>query len=203
MQKAVVGMVSAKPNNVGTADPGELTDELVKEVYARFGLAVYCAQLVEFELVSLLLLLARFEKRELTPGELDDLDRCLSKDTLGVLVKKLKGHVSGAKVEIKDREGKTVETLELTECLQAALEKRNYLTHRFFSVNAKKMVTARGCHELIEELAGVSDGLREADFLATSLSRLIRKRLGIPEELVQSVARAEMDRARGVDVGHS
>ncbi|MFT4579644.1 MAG: hypothetical protein ACI9UO_002490 [Nitrospinales bacterium] len=96
----------------------EPTEEEIKEVYARYGLTSYIAQLFEVELGQFLFHVIQMQKRPLAEEEADSIINDISQKTLGRLLNELKK--------------KSTLELELEQKLQDAVKNRNYLTHHFF-----------------------------------------------------------------------
>ena len=151
--------------------------EHVKEVYARFGLALYGAQVLEHGLVNALLMMdliptRRHEARsEEEWGKQVDafVDRHFE-ETMGRLLKKL------ARVTETPR--------DLGSLLREALEKRNWLAHHFFRVRAWEFTNERGREAMIHELDEAHALFRRADQRLTDIVNPVRKAHGITDELL-------------------
>ena len=145
--------------------------EFRKEVFAWFGSAAYAAQCFEVELCILILLTHRLRTPQLTPEQLGEIDIKLSKNTLGGLLSELKKHL------IIHPDFKTM--------LDGYLSKRNYLMHQFFFHHGGDLLSRKGCEKMIEELKNLYSSLKEADEIAQTMSRNVRKHLGISEANIQ------------------
>ena len=97
-----------------------------KEVFAWFGGAAYHAQCFEVELQSLLLLTHRLNNPDAPVSELDDVDLRLSRKNLGTLLREL-----GMQFQLHP---------EFDGLLSTYRDRRNYLMHRFFFENARKLL---------------------------------------------------------------
>ena len=152
--------------------------ELRKEIFAWFGGAAYAAQCFEVELCILILLTHRLRTPQLTPEQLDEIDMKLSKGTLGNLLSELKRHL--------------VIHPDFQAMLDGYLSKRNYLMHHFFLHHDKDLLSRKGCEKMIEELKDLHSSLKEADGIAQTISRNVRKHLGISEAEIQVLTEADI-----------
>ncbi len=157
----------------------EPTEEEIKEVYARYGLTSYVAQLFEVELGQFLFHIIQMQAEPWTEEEADSIINDISQKTLGRLLNELKK--------------KTTLEPELEQKLKDAVKNRNYLTHHFFYKNSFKFVTNRGQLEMIEELNSLREQFQEAEVIALTLSKVTRKIIGFDEEKLQSEAKNMME----------
>jgi len=157
-----------------------MTDDsgIRKDVFAWFGAAAYAAQCFEVELCILLLLVRRLKNPSATPQELDELNDRLSKKTLGALLRKLGKHL-----EIHP---------DFKAMLDGYLDKRNYLMHHFFSDHSTYLLTRNGCQKMIDELKEYHTALKEADSIAQTMSKNMRKHLGISEDDIQALVQTKL-----------
>ncbi|HWO56594.1 MAG TPA: hypothetical protein VNN55_03400 [bacterium] len=149
-----------------------------KEVFAWFGGAAYRAQCFEVELQSLLLLTYRLNHPSAPVSELDDVDMRLSSKNLGGLLRELGKHF-------------TVHP-EVSDLLNTYRDKRNYLMHRFFFDNARKLLSPPGCDAMVDELKDLSRVFQEADAIAREMSKRLRALVGWSEEEIEALVRAEI-----------
>ncbi len=119
-------------------DLNDLVEEQVKEVYARYGLAMYQAQCVERSLAILLATEYGPGIQKITRTEYDKLLESLFKKTLGALLTELRK--SG------------VVSLNFESDLSNALKQRNWLAHNYFWERAGHFMTIKGRSMMIEEL---------------------------------------------------
>ncbi len=152
--------------------------EVRKDVFAWFGSTAYAAQCFEVELCILLLLVRRLNEPSITPEELEIVDTKLSRGTLGTLLRELKKHL--------------VIHPDFQKMLDGYLDKRNFLMHYFFFDHAGDLLAPDGCKKMIEQLKDHYASLKEADAIAQSMSRNMRKHLGISEEEVQALTEANI-----------
>lgn len=152
-----------------------------REVFARYGLAMYHAQCVEKSLA--ILLSAVFNERFLssTPKVRDELfDQALGK-TLGVLFRELE-----RKVTVPPR---------LRDVLQRVLSQRNWMAHDYFYERAGEILTREGRKKMIEELTKLSDEFSKLDDHLTSTYQKWAKKVGIGQEIVDEQMRRLIQRA--------
>ncbi len=112
-------------------------DELVKEVFAHFGLAVYLAQVLEHSLLNALSTVYGPGPTTLSQGELEKRFETLTARTLTALIGTLREAGLPA---------------DLMPAVRAALEDRNRLAHEFFWTHALDFTSAEGCRRLLAEL---------------------------------------------------
>ena len=157
-------------------------DELRKDVFAWYGSVVYTAQCFEVELCNLLLAHKRLDNPETSSEELDKLDEILMRKTLGQLINEVKKRF---------RIHPEFETL-----LKQYLQKRNYISHRFFFENSKKLISTDGCQQLISELQDLCVIFREADAVSQQMSKNVRIATGIDEDAFMEMVNREVESAR-------
>jgi len=121
------------------ADQEDLPNEdaRVREVYARYGLAMYYAQGMEVTLANLLMV-ASLGVETKTVEDLDDLEQVLTTSTAGRLLKRL--WQSGL-----------VTAQEETQC-ERAVNRRNFLAHHFFYEHARDFLTDGGKRTMLYEV---------------------------------------------------
>jgi len=149
-----------------------------KEVFAWFGGAAYHAQCFEVALQSLLLLAYRLNCPGTLASDLDDVDVRLSSKNLGWLLRELEKYF-------------TLHS-EFSDLLNTYREKRNYLMHRFFFDNARKLLSPLGCDVMVNELKYLSQAFQKADAIAQEISKHLRALAGWSEEEIDALVRAEL-----------
>jgi len=150
----------------------EPTAAEIKEVYARFGLAMYLAQCVERKLATLLATKYGPGVREMTQTQYDDLLRSLFKQTFGSLTKRLYRN--------------SVETTnDLEQSLEKALEYRNWLAHNYFWERAGHFMTPKGCLFMVEELQEIVDYLYDFEHQLGSVLNEWTRQNGISEGMIE------------------
>jgi hypothetical protein len=121
-------------------------DELVKEVFAHFGLAAYLAQVLERSLVSALTTVYGPGSKRLTQSELDTRFEDSSERNLGALLRTL--HGAGLSTEIMPT-------------VRDALKDRNRLAHHFFWDHATEFMSVDGCHRMLRDLTEMQERFRD------------------------------------------
>lgn len=155
---------------------------LVREIYARYGLAMYWAQCVERELA---LALSTSLGPQPTINSAAEYDRQLEErfeKTFGTLAREL---------ERKCPQHPVI----LSQQLHQGLRLRNFLAHNFFWERAA-MLASESLErrlELLDELDEATDALRVLNEALTAISKEWRQRHGITEELVAD----EMEKLKG------
>jgi hypothetical protein len=147
-------------------------DDLVRDVYAHFGLAIYKANVLEHGLTNAMLY------ANMTAGglpTLTDFDAFLAakfEKTLGALIKDLKNHVP------------VDATLE--ETLRAALTKRNWIAHHYFRERSETFMSDRGCRSMIAELESAQDLFERADKALDVVSKPLAAKSGMTEDRLEA-----------------
>ena len=112
--------------------------ELVKEVYAHFGLCVFLSQVFETGLINILTTLANSSSKTPTRTNFDVLYEKHEALTFGNLMKGLKPF-------------KIIPVALEGEIFKLKL-KRDHLTHRFFRDHDQNFMTIGGCEYMVSEL---------------------------------------------------
>ena len=150
----------------------EIDDESwqVREVYAKYGLAMYFAQCLETELVNLLISLKLKDRNKITMFDFDSFMEENYRKTLGRLINSLK-----QAMEISDN---------LETELKELLEIRNYLAHRYFRVKAIDFMKKDGRQHMLSELESVISKLQNGDKKIDSIISVMREQYGITDEMI-------------------
>lgn len=143
-----------------------------KELYAFFGLASYCAGLLEASLINLLAAIRISSPGVIPAVHSDEIFDALSGLTFGQLLKETQKVVRISPA-----------TLEL---LEEARQKRNYLIHRFFFAHAETALTSGGIQKMIDELRDMALLFRRADEKADALWRRAWKAIGATDEQMEA-----------------
>ncbi len=130
-------------------------------VFACFGWAAQHAQLFEEALVEFLTAYNRLCNKSVTLADLEPAAVKKQKKTLGVLLKEFDKFVT---INPNERW-----KLDVRGLMATALEKRNFLIHRFFVERSDDLKTEGGRAMLLDELVGIKE---ELDAAAT-LTRLM------------------------------
>lgn len=143
----------------------------IREVYARYGLAMYQAQCVERQLAILLATEYGPGPRKITRSQYDELLQSHFDRTLGALVREL---------------GKSISLpTDFEKMLCIALEKRNWLAHRYFWERAGHFVSSKGRDRMIEELQETIDYLERLDAKLTEVTEAWARRHNITSKDLQ------------------
>ena len=114
-------------------------DDQEREVYARYGSAMYYGQALEAEIKGALVLANLRDSRIKTQDEFDDVWTKNFKATMGRLLDRFEPYIVGDN--------------ELKEELQLALKVRNQLAHHFFWDHTEDILTTAGRQRMIDECA--------------------------------------------------
>lgn len=149
-----------------------------KEVYAFFGLAAYCAQLVEYSALNLALVLRLAKADSVSQMRFDELYASLGKQTLGRLLETAKSII-----QIPE---------DSLYYIEEALELRNTLIHHYFRGHAEDFVSEKGRHEMMQELQLIISKLIKADIALEKVYAPLWEKYGVTEEFIE----AELERIR-------
>ncbi len=140
----------------------------IKEVYARFGLAVYQAQCVERQIAILLATKHGPGVNRITRTQYDELLRSLFKKTFGSLANRLRksARIPG----------------DFERSLEKALEYRNWLTHHYFWERAGHFSTEKGRLFMIAELQEIVDFLGDLDRRSNAMVKEWSRENGVNEQ---------------------
>jgi hypothetical protein len=149
-----------------------------REIYAKFGLAIYFCQVLEAGLVTYLLILRRATEGETTT--VDVVDRLFTElfgKTLGQNIANIK--------RLFGEQGKWI----LEEQMSAALALRNELVHRWMRDRVLQQGTSENRLAMIAELDEASAILQHADRLVTDRTQKMMAKAGMPEDFVRNELR--------------
>jgi hypothetical protein len=169
----------------------DTTGEHVKEVYARFGLAIYCAQVLEHGIVNALIVLDLIPSRRhlaRSPEEwgttVDESTSRHFESTMGRLV--------------RDLQSSSAVPSDLEGLLRDALTKRNWLAHDFFRQRADAFMTESGRERMLREVDECRAAFVTADERLEEIVTPLRHAAGLTDEMLEQVfqeMRNEADRA--------
>lgn len=146
-----------------------------REIYAKFGLAVFFCQVVEAGLVNYLMLLQRAtEGGVATTSQVDDLFAEFFGNTLGRNINNVK--------RVLGEQGEWV----LADQMADVLKLRNELIHSWMRTRVLRQGTSENRLAMIEELEQAISVLQDADAVLTERTQTMFSKAGIPEEFVQS-----------------
>lgn len=152
--------------------------EEIKEVYARFGLAIYYAQVLEHGIVNALVVVNLIPSRR---------HLACSKAEWEAAVDAFMGlhfdHTMG-KLLYDLRSVSKIPT-DLDDLLKRALRKRNWLAHEFFRERAAEFLTATGRYQMLAEVDGCRDLFKAADEALENVVKPLRSAAGITDEILE------------------
>ena len=161
----------AKPTSRKRPEIPEPDYDDPKEVYAFFGLAAYCCQLLEQGIVNLLVGLRILGKKTPTWGDVRTLYDEVDRKTLGQLLRGVR--------ELAPFDP------QLEGELANALKKRNYLLHHFFVQHSESLLSATGQRKMIDELSGIIAMFKNVDPQVDDLWLAIWGKYGFTEEQIE------------------
>ena len=145
-------------------------------VFACFGSAAKDGQLFEASLSEFLLTYNRLLKKSLPLADLEAVETELNKKTMGVLLTDFQKHVK-------------INDASVIASLSDALQKRNFLIHRYFRERQNKFGDEQGRLEMLAELVAIGQLLGRAEVLMTAMRYALCQALeGGPREASNSNA---------------
>jgi hypothetical protein len=156
--------------------------EQIRNVYVQFGLAVYLTQCVERSLSMLLVTKYGPGVGQTTRGQFDKSLGSLHKKTFGALVQEFKKQVQDPPAFASD--------------LDLALEKRNWLAHRYFWERAGHLMSEQGRGTMLLELEGAVEMLNALDEKIKSVALDWWDEAGLDYAVVEREAAKLVDDAR-------
>jgi len=147
--------------------------ELLRELYARFGLAYYESEVLHRSL-CVIYALGTFDKPEsITRPRMDEKLTYAYSLTLGRVINETK-HIFSNEIQNK---------------LDIALSKRNYLAHKFWFEKNYLMFREQGVIKLHDELMKYVNYFSSLDKTIQNYFRPIRQKFGITDELLEETFR--------------
>ncbi len=143
-----------------------------REVYAHYGLAMYCAQVLEHELANFVVVSRSIAGKFTNVEEREALWQTLFASTMG---RQLRAALEESRL---DEEG--------VRALERALQARNFLAHDYFRERIDKFATELGRSEMIEELDGIRDTLIAADTAVSPVTLKLMARSGITRDMIEA-----------------
>ena len=160
------------------------------ELYAKFGRTAEMAQVMELEAGNLALsyVLIAFDVNNLTKEQklfLKSLSEDIDRRTFGNLVSIMKKSMN-IDQKIKDK-------------IDSALEKRNYLTHRFFRTHNFAIHSAEGRAKMIEELSNLHEAFSIAHTILHGMTHTLNELFGNPN-ITEGQAKEFLEKAKRVEL---
>ena len=149
----------------------DAADEETREVYARYGLAMYFAQVVEHAIVNLMIALRLPERGALTKRDVDQfMDEAFAM-TFGRLLKELRRLDQPTHFLQRD--------------LDQAREMRNWLAHRYFRDRTVRFMSPAGRAAMLEELDDATSLFLQVNEGLEQLSAEVRAANNVSEDAVR------------------
>lgn len=168
-------------------DSSEPTSDDVKEVYARFGLAYYHAEVLYRGLCNLYCASQVPPTGPVTRHRVEEHLRTASEMTLGQLLSRFK----------------TILPQPLFERFARALERRNFIAHHFWYERIHLMATVAGITAMLAELAQDTELFQELDKEVEKIIEPLFARVGlIPELFVMAFNDLKSGKAGALDPLH-
>ncbi len=138
-----------------------------REIFARYGLAMYHAQCVEKSLAILVSCVFNKEFLKSTRNRREEIQDEEFSKTMGRLLNRLKNQI-------------TIPP-NLEKNLFESLKKRNWLAHDYFLERGIQMMAPQGKEKMIEELTSLSDYFSKLDAHLTKIYENAMEKLGMSE----------------------
>lgn len=148
-------------------------NDLVRDVYAHFGLAIYKAQVLEHGLANAMTFASKVAGRLPTLADFDAFLEAKFDKTLGGLINDLRSHVP-------------VDP-GLQGTLASALKQRNWLAHHYFRERAQTLMSDRGCAAMIAELESAQKLFDQADRALEAVVAPFAAKAGVTIEQVEAL----------------
>jgi hypothetical protein len=146
---------------------------LSREVYARFGLAVYASQVLEHGIVNLVVWSGVRDGSYRAYEETETANAELFRQTLG----------SVKKILLSRRP----DVGHLDELLLRAVRLRNFLAHQYFRQRAAAFLTEAGKHQMIEELEKATAFFEDVDAKIDPLTMQIIEAIGVGKHMPEAM----------------
>ena len=148
------------------ASESDSENDECRDVYAFFGLAMFYAQVIE-EALGALIAISQYPLTKAQANQImDRLDAC----TLGTLLRELRKHL--------------LFEASLETTFQRALERRNYLAHRFFRDHAVDFMTGAGRRRMLDELTDATECFQELNAHMLAITLVVGRPIGISQEFI-------------------
>jgi len=160
------------------------------DLYAKFGRAAEMAQVMELEAGNLALAYAliAFDVENLTNDQklfLSSLSEDVDRRTFGNLIHLLKKSMN------------IDQTIE--GAINSALEKRNYLTHRFFRTHNLAIHSSEGRAIMVDELSDLYEAFSFAHTILHGMTHTLNELFGNPN-ISEGQAKKLMEKAKRVEI---
>ena len=146
-----------------------------REVFSRYGLALYHVQCVEKSLSILLSSVFNMDFLSSTPDVREKFFNQAFSMTLGQLINRLKQRI-------------TIHS-EIQKDLLEALRKRNWLAHDYFYERSGELLTRSGRTRIIEEITELSNFFNNLDIQLMGIVEKWSDKVGITTEVIDEGVR--------------
>ncbi len=146
---------------------------IIREIYAKYGLAMYFAQCIETSIVNLMVALKLKDRYKINRSEIDIFFQKKYQKTLGNLLKSLKTVMKLP----KNLENNLIELLDL----------RNYLAHHYFRDKAIIFDDKEKRKNMLLELKNFILKLKKGDIKIQSIVENISKEYGITNDVINKI----------------
>jgi hypothetical protein len=151
-------------------EPNEI---LIKEVYARFGLAYYESECLYRGLCNLYTFATFDSKQDITGPRIEEKFAYAFSKPLGIILHAIEDHLPES----------------LYEQLQSALDKRNFLAHHFWFKRCHLMFSKEGQNEMLEELLEYAELFSCLDKELELIVSEKMQEFGVTEDVIQGARR--------------
>jgi hypothetical protein len=149
----------------------------VREVYAKFGLAMYQGQVLEHEIVNLIVWSGVSDGAYSSYKETQSANVEMFLKTMGSLKKVLMSR----RVDLGHLESDLIKAVSL----------RNFLAHNYFRERAAAFMTHEGRDRMIAELEQADDFFQQLDASLTAFTRKMLDAFGLLDQMPQFVEEAQ------------
>jgi hypothetical protein len=162
----------------------------LQELYAQFGRTAEMAQVMELEAGNLALayVLIAFDVNNLTIEQKDIL-KSVSEDidrrTFGNLVTLMKQNMNIDQ--------------SIEDAIDSGLERRNYLTHRFFRTHNLGIHSVEGRAKMAEELSGLNETFSRAHAILQGITHTLNEMFGNPN-ITEEQAKMLIEEGKRVEI---
>lgn len=152
----------------------------IREVYSRYGLAMYLVQCLERQLAIVLATEYGPGPHKITRVQYDDLLSSLFEQTMGGLLTRLRRSASFP--------------VDFDAQLREALKTRNWLAHHYFWDRAGQFMTQDGRERMIRELEQLRATLDSLDGYFTKVTDVWAQRHGLTREMIEQHMKRMVDK---------
>lgn len=146
-------------------------ESLIKEVYTRFGLSYYLAEVLHRGLCNAYVFLS-FEKAEqVTKPRIEEKFAFAFSLTLGQVIREVEDFLPS----------------QLAIKLHVALDRRNFLAHHFWFERVHLMYNPQGLDQMLQELEEMSDLFNQLDEQINEYIKTRRSEFGVTNDVISTI----------------